>query len=312
MLFGDKRTAAILPLNYTPPRVEHSVHYFHKDWDDLIDLLEFPVEHIRCMKRRWKTELDWKLLGPISAHLECGYRNWSTVINLCNYFLKDSSTTSQFQSSMAPEVFVETADGVRLADPSTMQMKNLMALFEKLIAHLSSGGYIVEFALLTHTLTIQYFPPLSKVESWRFNVDCLEPATLAGCPVAPRLHFDIGQDSRERANFVVDYILNPEPIVECLNYSKIRTVPVKLIEEGSDLLEIPAPKPEKPKKPFKALRLGTGSANILELLTYPTIVVEGLSGPGSDSCCVCCDVSIGEVDHYYYMDSVLVKCYTCP
>jgi hypothetical protein len=292
------KKAAMLRLDYLGNRHEHSVIYHRFEWAKLIDLLSYPSAFLlmeQCdWPQRWKHEhlIPWEIydpttvvLRPISASLVDTLRTLNQLDYLSGSQLEDTITKRK--------------DDRMIDSPRFRQ-----SVLDGLVG--DTGFFRVEFAVKTHTMLVSYSPPKQK-PGGRFSGTYDSPS-LVVVPGANadlktgNLHFDIGNNPRDRAEFILDYI-DKDPriiqgILDDIHVGEANMLPPVLS----------APIPNAPTSPAQrpGFKFDPGS--------YPVVVLEGVMGGPSDECCVCGDSPMvwDPVSKTWIFDPLQLKCYACP
>lgn len=159
----------------------------------------------------------------------------------------------------------------------------------------SLGSYYLEFAANTRTLFIVYVapipPPSATYDGDISTITVNLPSTTAlDLENMGTMHFDLDQDSsRERANFIVDYLANPNILPTLLNGRGYKLFEHNMVlrQDVSNARTISPP-----------AHSSGGPLNVSVGLPedpFPTVVVEGLGG-SSTGLEPCTMLSVGRPD----------------
>lgn len=290
----EPREASILELDYVE-RTEHSVVIFSKNWNDLTALLHNPTSFLRNIESLWPQDynsyLAWTSGTPITVCLEPGYE-------------RDEHTRR-----------VASIVGMDVGDVGFMQLRDLLQspASENNVAQ---GAILVEFTIDTRTIFVRYFVPTVKPASLTFTngvtnpKDAILPPTLsrvstAGNPDIGSLHFDIGNNARKRADYVVDYIVNGDIICNNIlsNHPDLKLSRSIFKVEGDDITVVP----NAVSSPIQFFP---------DKKSAPMVIMEICPTPRPGFCYEICIVknAVFHSDREVALGSTLVKCYEkkCP
>jgi hypothetical protein len=263
--------AAVLPLQYTVDRTEHSIVYKSLEWDDLQWLLLDPVQFFADEEDLWRPAtaaaelpfLPWALLPPVTLVLEHAAASARSLTTFAAE--SDAEISELFGTAM---LGVPTRDEQQFEILGTLHGRH------------PGGAFTAEFAADTSTLRVQYLPPKNPGgHRYRRQIDCPThvESMLMGRKTHGTVHFDIGCSPAHRARFLMDYIENPGRICDILSGDeRMRTTTVQYATPGEPI-EIP-----------DESRFGVGSQVRFvppRALSNRTVVVEGLSDV--EPACVC-------------------------
>lgn len=271
--------AAMLPLDFSASRREISTLYMSDDWSLLHQLLLNPTEFFLNRRPQWiqdppgSPQTEWTLMHPATALIR---------------WIGSSSEVLLSAGAELPKSFYQRLSPTPLAEgnlgglEATEIIRQATDVGEALDETFPNGMFIASFAIETHTLLVLYHPP--KAGERRFKgsyTNCtltLVPSPLGQSDVdlsTSTLHFDIGQDARERADFVMDYLEDWAKVLEeaatggpdpfTIGIANFVPPPGPIVIEPGKVGPVPLFVPPNPKAP------------------YPTVVVEGLSRTEEDA-----------------------------
>lgn len=231
-------------------RKEHVIFFFCPDWEELVCLLEAPLEYMRGQQFLWTqkdpgTSEAWQLLAPVSMHLECGFNNLSKFLKVASNLGGFASQQTNFSTllvdlmaalaaltqTLPPVVPLEREELLR-AKGSKSKGKMTEGLSEaktdqtrQCIIDALQGSFFVQFATYSNTLHVTYFPPVDP-KPRRYTGGILSPALITA-PLVPNLvtfatlHVDLAaKGQRQRADFVVNLLEDPDQLPAWLNQDR--------------------------------------------------------------------------------------------
>lgn len=229
------KRACVIPLHYSCKHWEYSVSLVSNNWESLSHILEAPAEHLRALQNEWKPYADdmptWHLARPVTALLQYGYGSYHAIRQTANQIALDSQSIAS--RANADTAGLDLSLVPLLLRPFIVEILMIKDAFRE-------GGYYLEFARDTRTLSIFYFPPQKfMAATWaetypdllpagasipsrtlRHPPSSLTDATLSlqdGPYKGGTFHFDIGKTEMERASFVWDFIGNPSCCIQRWN-----------------------------------------------------------------------------------------------
>ncbi|MBV6504270.1 MAG: hypothetical protein AKCLJLPJ_02386 [Fimbriimonadales bacterium] len=308
---GTLKRAGVVLLDYSTAanfRQENSVIYVSNDWEELARLLGKSKRFLDGLPGIFRDRPGTPV--PTPAGWTINEPHTIVIVPILGELSQAVRTISIVRPDLRKElqkVLGEVRHTIRYD-----------FLYEKLDPFLDEAfggpGFIVEYAIETGVAWIRYHRPKQPTPV-RYK-GTLTPATVGNILVdnvgtAPlrtgtaSLHFDIGMDPGERANFAVDYIEQPNfaaasfstkiLVGDCVTAppgpNMSRTVPIK-----------PTPAPiflNDPLDPFG-----------------PSAVME-IGVDGGDPCCVCLGIMLREAEMdpsgtevtSYYMSDAIFKLY---
>jgi hypothetical protein len=327
--------AAMLPLDYTPTRRELSTVFMSPHWASLQELLTDPCRYLQAQGKTWpqvdnqqESDYPWKLLAPATA--------------LIRWVGESPETLVAARASLPLTFFTALGGGDGGSDGNGLTSDGILTLIRNVGANpqvvrdaldevFPDGFYMADFALDTHTIEIFYHPaPVRKDDDgapirWyqgEFTNSVLikVPSDGPGTNLpSATLHFDVGRDPAERAQFIMDYLEDWVGVVtEALHYpgrefligkadlvDRGQTIDIEPAKEGP----IPEAEPSSPNRPFALI--------VVEGLSLPA--GETAVGDGNDSCLVCVEVNGVYVppeetvpSGRFVLGQTTVKCYLDP
>lgn len=276
--------AAMLPLDFSGSRRELSTLYMSDDWSLLQLLLQDPSTYLRDRGFQWvqdppgSTQAPWILMHPATAVMQWIGSSTNVLISA------GAALPKSFYQKLSSEPLAEgslsgaEATGILREAGENSEVDVRSALNDTF----PNGVFIASFALETHSLQILYHPPSPGVRRFKGQyTNCtltLVPSPLPQSDVdlsTANLHFDIGHDAKERAEFVMDYIEDwakvlyeaatggPDPFT--IGTANFVPPPGPIVIVPGEPGIVPEMIPPNPKAP------------------YPTVIVEGLSRNEADA-----------------------------
>lgn len=286
--------ATLVPLDYENNRFEMSVLYVTEDWEELEDLLYAPSSFFDINSRDWtqsgilpngkplEEPFDWTLVRPASVVLQ---------------WIGDSGANLHTFAPILAEKLVPMGEGedeearaARVAEFRAL-LTDPKAMANRVMAEYPTGLIIAQFAIDTKTLLVMYSPP-EKAPATKFDGQFTN-ATL--CKILPNLapefgmtatvHFDIGRSVLGRAQFACDYITHwietLQKATKITDEKHLSLHNAKLVPRGGDIVVLPISRAIKDLE-FELSPYGP---------QYPTVYMEGMSGPGLTPCLVCVEAN---------------------
>ncbi len=286
--------AQIIPLENTKHHDLEIVLYCD-DLSEIIGLLENPIDFMEQKGKDWKLN-DWKLLFPVTAIIAPASNVDGSVPFQPNDFILGESFDHEKDHSFNLEAFMsEVTSSATTFSIKPNPLKSVFANFDE-----KKGGFIAQFALLTHTLRIHYLLPETDeiginetpaplyAEASKFttpNIICseLETETFGGSTVITNrcgtIHFDLDMAegtswdtlNKVRAQFIYQHLIDaPNFTLLYLNDKPNLTVVEKPMPPSFDPLEPVTP---------RTFNFGQNYAMATDQIV---IVAEGLGRPPTD------------------------------
>jgi hypothetical protein len=334
-----KNWASIIPLDYSTPdqtRLEFSIGFLSTDWESLQELLSTPESFLADRQDLWPQEnelperigqrVKWKLLTPIMMHVAPARGSLPAVIKSARSL---GLSVSEAQNEAKQAV---SADQV---------IAKMAEILSKKVSDLApEGAYLAEFAPYTYHLKIHYWPP-----NWCSAATAASAADPTGTPpdgrnndpytkatlgligetdVAGTLHFDIGMGNEVRAKFIMDHIENCARTCQKLNteFEELFLVNTEFVPEGEtitvrelgsqthkpiNILQTPSAAPTAAiDSRAPSVRLAQDATSTPEV-TFPTIIVDGVSN--SDGCYICTLMDVTDTPSAYVCGDIDMKIY---
>ncbi|AIE83701.1 hypothetical protein [Fimbriimonas ginsengisoli] len=306
--------AAILPLHYDDPnhptdrersRLENSVILLCSKWEDLVELLNDPVQYFKDKQTEWsqalpygKARYEFNLKAPVTALIQPGK--------------VEPRKRAQFNTFLAQKAALDS--GMEFLDfvdhpDSAAALTRAQSQFETI------GGFIAEFALGTSVLIIHYWPPKNPGEP-RLK-DCFTRATVGMMPgpkgVSPddpdasgTLHIDIEHKkcdiARDTANLIVDMLESRESLLAFLNTEDNVESGVVNMEPLGSTIRIP-----DHGEPVGLPASGGDPVFAIDTTVPFTIYVEELSAEKRG--CTCCNHFVVQKDGRFFLSHATLKGY---
>ena len=250
---GDVKTfATVYPLCYAQDRTETLVAVASTDSQLLMEILLDPLSRFMELGNEWVPAasapagycpIPWRLKSPVNVLLRNGYANMAVADTMRSTFTELNFGDMFELSERNISVAWERIRGYFATDDVGAEFFNLVQIF-------CSGGFYAEFAVDTHSLLIEYFPPFStmadlvsaafpghpEIDGWETGESVLETdyeytdATVAltkenpNHPGAGTFHFDLKPNCTTNANelrakYLYDLMTKPLAVVKSLNHA---------------------------------------------------------------------------------------------
>ncbi|MHB8636310.1 MAG: hypothetical protein ACYC96_07550 [Fimbriimonadaceae bacterium] len=186
-------------------RSENLIVYYSQNWEELPCLLEAPLEFLRGQQFLFEQDpnlsINWQLLTPLTATIECGYANpvyLATIVAVLG-----PKVTGQYSTTLE-------------ATPDALWNETVLTY----VATQLAGSFFVEFATYTNSIRIIYFPPLPQPAAARYQggISTATMVTASACGRSyANVHFDLNETShRMRADFIVTHLELPPYVANSL------------------------------------------------------------------------------------------------
>ncbi len=325
---GDDTTysAAVLHMDFGGTRVEQTVVCFCRDLSLLVGLLENPIEYMQDLQGLWSFEenpcTNWDLGDPATVFLEWAGRSDMTL----RHFFGRSG-------AVLPKDGTPNGDGKKDEDKGKDKDKSGPApaaterdkMISVLNAELPNGGFSLEFAIDTRTVTVWYYLP--KKHAQMFKVKVTAQTLVMKDKYCGNLHFDIGRSRKDRAHFIMDYINCPGALIKTsiATNPKFRKHDAATIGCGGEIPDVlpntPLPVGKIPK--FKDCnpidrriimehRSGSGTRMMTPAELTGEARPDDPPPPPVDNRCVCVDVTVSPDGDDYVAGPLVVKFYEQP